>query len=82
MNATQNHNPAPQNKGCLIKTILGICIIFLGAFINVASGQQSNFVVTAIGGCAFLALWAWKPGQHSNSTEIEVKPLDKEMKDE
>jgi hypothetical protein len=82
MNATPNQNPVPQSKGCLIKIILGICIIFLGALINVASGQQSNFVVTAIGGCAFLALWAWKPGQPSNSTDIEVKPLDKEKNDE
>jgi hypothetical protein len=85
MNTAPNQSPAPKSKGCLIKIILGCGIIFIGAFINVAmtgSGQRTNPIITIVMGCAILALWAWKPSQPANTTEIDVKPLDKKKNED
>lgn len=60
--------------------ILGLGIWFLAALVSVlltGSGGPPPVLITIVAGGAILALWAWKPGGKSDSTEIEVKPLDK-----
>lgn len=83
MNTDQNQPSKSNGNGCFIKIILGVGILFLASAINVVltGSGKSNPLIAIVVGCSFIGLLVWKPGQSGNSTEIDVKPLDKKDED-
>ena len=77
MNAENKSMVTKQSNGCLIKVILGIIIFIVGVALGATQSGKANPIVVMITFAALFALWRWKPGQMSDSRDINVKPLDK-----
>jgi hypothetical protein len=82
MNTDNKSTATTQSNGCLIKVILGTIIFIMAVALGATESGRVNPIVVMITCPALFALWKWKPGQSSDSTEISVKPLDKEKTDE
>jgi hypothetical protein len=78
-----------QRKGCLLKIVLSLAILFGVSFIHALTAEPRayggspamNPILSMIACGAIIALWFWKPGNASEGKDTAIKPLDKDDDD-
>jgi hypothetical protein len=81
--------PPKRRKGCLLKIVLAIAIIFGASFIHALTAERSQYgrqapmnpILSMLACGAIVALWFWKPTAPGITEDHSIKPLDKEEDD-
>ena len=78
-----------ERKGCLLKIMLAIMIVFGVSLISALTSQPTQYgrsaplspLLSMIACGAIIALWFWKPSARSDIDDQRIKPLDKDESD-